>query len=123
RYHGCSRQPVRAALRAAARRAPDRRDPISGRARRGRARATEIDPAYKGLGLGTRLVEGALRDLRKRRARVIPICPLVAGYIRRHPEYADLVADDRASLAGTYQMGIRSVERETLRIEQARGLA
>jgi len=57
---------------------------------------TEIEPAYEGRGLATRLIEGALRDLRARGLHVIPICPLVAAYIRRHPEYAELVADDPA---------------------------
>jgi predicted GNAT family acetyltransferase len=57
---------------------------------------TEIDPAYEGHGLATRLIEGALRDLRERGLRVIPICPLVIAYLRRHPEYADLVTDDPA---------------------------
>jgi predicted GNAT family acetyltransferase len=57
---------------------------------------TDIDPAYEGHGLGTRLVEGALLDLRDRGRRIIPICPLVTGYIRRHPEYADLVVQDPA---------------------------
>ena len=55
---------------------------------------TEIDPAYEGQGLATRLVADTLRDLRTRGLRVIPICPIVAGYIHRHPEYADLVTDD-----------------------------
>lgn len=57
---------------------------------------TEIDPASGGHGLGMRLVEEALDDLRQRGRRVIPICPLVARYIRRHPEYAELVAQDPA---------------------------
>jgi uncharacterized protein len=57
---------------------------------------TEVDPAYEGHGLATRLIEGALDDLRERGLRVIPICPLVRAYIRRHPEYADLVVADPA---------------------------
>jgi uncharacterized protein len=55
---------------------------------------TEIDPGYEGHGFGTRLVEEALLDLRKRGRRVIPICPLVRRYIDRHPEFADLVVSD-----------------------------
>jgi uncharacterized protein len=55
---------------------------------------TDIDPAYEGHGLATRLVAEALRDLRSRGLRVIPICPIVSAYISRHPEYADLVTDD-----------------------------
>jgi predicted GNAT family acetyltransferase len=47
---------------------------------------TEIDPAYRGRGLGTRLVEAAIRDLRERGLDVVPICPFVTAYVRRHPE-------------------------------------
>ena len=55
---------------------------------------TEIDPGYKGRGLGTRLVEEALLDLRERGRRVIPICPLVRRYIDQHPEFGALVVKD-----------------------------
>ena len=56
----------------------------------------DIDPAFEHRGFGMRLVAGALRDLRNRGKFVIPVCPLVADYIHRHPEYADLVATDPA---------------------------
>jgi predicted GNAT family acetyltransferase len=56
---------------------------------------TEIEPALEGQGLGTVLVRGALEDIRSRGARVVPQCPFVAAYIRRHPEYADLVTVER----------------------------
>ena len=55
---------------------------------------TEIDPGYEGQGLGTRLIEEALLDLRARGRPVIPICPFVRRYIDRHPECADLAAKD-----------------------------
>jgi uncharacterized protein len=54
---------------------------------------TEVLPSAEGGGLGSRLVTGALDDIRARDLRVVPLCPFVAAYIRRHPEYADLVAD------------------------------
>ena len=50
---------------------------------------TEIEPSLRGRGLGTRLVEGALRDLRERGVRVVPLCPFIAGYIRHHPGSAE----------------------------------
>jgi predicted GNAT family acetyltransferase len=53
---------------------------------------TEIDPAYRGKGVGSRLVAGALEDIRRRGLSVVPTCPYVRAYIRRHPEQADLVA-------------------------------
>ena len=52
---------------------------------------TEVDPGREGEGLATELVHGALDDIRTRGLRVVPYCPFVAAYIRRHPEYEDLV--------------------------------
>jgi predicted GNAT family acetyltransferase len=53
---------------------------------------TEIEPAFEGHGLGSVLAAGALDDVRARGLKVRPLCPFVAAYIERHPEYADLVA-------------------------------
>ncbi len=47
---------------------------------------TEVDPAYKGRGLGNVLVQGALDDLRERGVAYRVICPFVAAYLRRHPQ-------------------------------------
>jgi uncharacterized protein len=58
---------------------------------------TEVDEAVEGTGVGSRLVRGALDDLRARGLRVVPLCPFVAAYLRRHPEDADLVAIDPAT--------------------------
>jgi predicted GNAT family acetyltransferase len=52
---------------------------------------TEIDEALKGSGAGAFLVRRSLDDVRAKGALVIPACPFVAGWIRRHPEYQDLV--------------------------------
>ena len=49
---------------------------------------------FEGHGVGSRLVQGALDDLRARGLAVVPLCPFVAGFIDRHPEYADLVTTD-----------------------------
>jgi predicted GNAT family acetyltransferase len=52
---------------------------------------TEVDDAYEGLGLGSRLAKAALDSVRERGLGVRPLCPFIAGYITAHPEYADLV--------------------------------
>ncbi len=54
---------------------------------------TEIDPAFEGRGVGSRLARGALDDVRARGLRVTPKCPFIAAWIARHPDYADLVAE------------------------------
>jgi predicted GNAT family acetyltransferase len=57
---------------------------------------TEVDPAYEGRGLASELVEGAFRDLRDRGLRIVPVCPYVRAWLRRHPDEADLIAPDPA---------------------------
>jgi predicted GNAT family acetyltransferase len=58
---------------------------------------TEVEPAFEGQGLGARLVAGALEDLRARGLKLVPQCPFVRAYLRRHPDQADLVAGDPAA--------------------------
>jgi len=53
---------------------------------------TEVLPAFEGRGIGSRLAAGVLDDARARGLSVVPRCPFIASYIRRHPAYADLVA-------------------------------
>lgn len=56
---------------------------------------TEIDDRFEGQGLGGRLVAQALENARDRGLAVLPFCPFVRGYIERHPEYLDLVPEER----------------------------
>jgi predicted GNAT family acetyltransferase len=53
---------------------------------------TEIVPARRNQGLGGQLVQGALDDVRRKGAKVVPYCWFVAEFIEEHPEYADLKA-------------------------------
>jgi predicted GNAT family acetyltransferase len=54
---------------------------------------TEVDPDVGESGLGSTLVRAALDDVRSRGEKVVPLCSFVRGWIERHPDYADLVAD------------------------------
>ena len=51
---------------------------------------TEVPPALGGKGVGSALVRGLLDIARAQGLKVVPKCPFVAGYIDKHPEYADL---------------------------------
>ncbi len=55
---------------------------------------TEVDDEFSGRGLGTRLVKTALDEVREAGGKVVPLCPLFAAYIERHPEYQDLVDEE-----------------------------
>ena len=53
---------------------------------------TEVDDKFGGRGVGSALARGALDDVRAGgQYDVIPLCPFIAGYIDKHPEYGDLV--------------------------------
>jgi len=53
---------------------------------------TEVDPAFKGRGVGGSLARGVLGDLRAKGVSVVPLCPFIRGWIDKHPEYRDLVS-------------------------------
>ncbi len=52
---------------------------------------TEIRDRFKGQGLASRLIAFSLDDARERGLEVLPFCPFVNSFVRRHREYADLV--------------------------------
>jgi predicted GNAT family acetyltransferase len=56
---------------------------------------TEVDDAYEGRGIGSRLAAGALDDARARGLRILPLCPFIASFIERHSEYDDLVDHEK----------------------------
>jgi uncharacterized protein len=63
---------------------------------------TEVDEAYQGRGLAGRLIRAALDGSRRKGLEVTPLCPYVANFIRRHPDYLDLVDEaHRGQLSGS----------------------
>ena len=52
---------------------------------------TEVDEACEGRGFGSRLAAAALDDARRQDLEVVPLCPFIAWYVERHPEYRRLV--------------------------------
>jgi predicted GNAT family acetyltransferase len=53
---------------------------------------TEVPPALSGQGVGSRLIKGALEQVRARGLTVVAKCTFVAGYLGKHPEFGDLIA-------------------------------
>jgi predicted GNAT family acetyltransferase len=52
---------------------------------------TEVPEALEGRGIGNILARVALDYARANRLRVVPRCKFIASFIKRHPEYQDLV--------------------------------
>jgi predicted GNAT family acetyltransferase len=55
---------------------------------------TEVLPAHEGRGIGSAIARNALDEVRRRSLMVIPACPFIAGFLRKHPEYQDLVTPE-----------------------------
>jgi predicted GNAT family acetyltransferase len=55
----------------------------------------EVSEACEGRGFGSKLAATALDDARRQGLEVLPLCPFVAWYVDRHPQYAELVASAR----------------------------
>ena len=59
---------------------------------------THTEVTLEGRGVGGALARAALDDVRARGLRAVPMCPFIAAWIRRHPDYADLVPEARRDL-------------------------
>lgn len=49
-----------------------------------------VHPEHRGRGVAGKLTQVALEFAREKSFRVIPMCPYIATYIRRNPQYEDL---------------------------------
>jgi uncharacterized protein len=56
---------------------------------------TEVEPAFQGEHLATHLAAFVLDDARKRDLAVLPFCPYISSWIRKHPDYTDLIPPAR----------------------------
>ena len=52
---------------------------------------TEIGEQFGGRGLASRLIAAALADTRSHGLRVVPVCPFVAAYVKKHPDFDEIL--------------------------------
>jgi len=55
---------------------------------------TEVPPPLEGHGLAGKLARTALDFAHANQLRVVPLCPYVADYLRKHAEYHDLLSPE-----------------------------
>jgi predicted GNAT family acetyltransferase len=51
---------------------------------------TEVDEEFGGRGLASIVIGEGLRATRTEGKRVVPVCPTVADFIKKHPEFNDI---------------------------------
>lgn len=54
---------------------------------------TWVPQALEGRGIAAQLTKTALETARENHWKIIPICSYTVAYMKRHPEYQDLLAD------------------------------
>ena len=52
---------------------------------------TEVPPELVGKGVGSKLIKGALDQVRADGLKVVAQCPFVKAFIGKNPDYADLL--------------------------------
>jgi predicted GNAT family acetyltransferase len=52
---------------------------------------TEVPPELGGKGVGSKLIKGALDQVRAAGLKVVAQCPFVKAYIEKHADYQDLL--------------------------------
>jgi hypothetical protein len=52
---------------------------------------TEVPESHGGKGIGTQLIRKTLEHIKAQDLTLIPLCPFVATYISKHPEWKALV--------------------------------
>jgi hypothetical protein len=52
---------------------------------------TEVPTPLEGKGIGSSLIKLTLEDVDAKGLTLVPLCPFVAAYIKRHPEWKRLV--------------------------------
>jgi uncharacterized protein len=56
---------------------------------------TQVDRALEGRGIAGKLVRFTLEEMRARGVGIVPVCPFYVTFLKRHPEFVDLVPADR----------------------------
>lgn len=55
---------------------------------------TEVPPELEGRGIASKLTRTALDYAREKGLEVVPLCPYVSRYLKKHSEYLDLLNDE-----------------------------
>ena len=53
---------------------------------------TEVPEAMEGKGVGSAIIQKTLQYAKDNNYKIVPICPFVQSFLKRHPEWNEIVA-------------------------------
>lgn len=53
---------------------------------------TEVPTELEGKGIASSMAKQVLQQIKDENLKLVPICPFIASYIRRHPEWKEILA-------------------------------
>ena len=53
---------------------------------------TEVPSEMEGKGIASSMVKQVFQQIRDENLKLVPLCPFVASYLKRHPEWKDILA-------------------------------
>jgi len=53
---------------------------------------TEVPKELEGKGIASEMIKQIFKKIKEENLKLIPLCPFVAGYIKNHPKYKELLA-------------------------------
>lgn len=53
---------------------------------------TEVPSELEGKGIASKMAKFALEQIKEEGLKLVPLCPFIASYLKRHTEYKDLLA-------------------------------
>jgi predicted GNAT family acetyltransferase len=56
---------------------------------------TEVPEQLEGKGAATAIIEKTLDYIEKSNLKLVPLCPFVVAYIKRHPEWTRIMAHNK----------------------------
>lgn len=52
----------------------------------------EVDRKLQGMGVATKMLQDVFYYIEQQNMKMVPLCPFIASYLKRHPEYQYLLA-------------------------------
>ncbi len=54
---------------------------------------TEVPSELEGKGIASSMAKQVLQQIKDENLKLVPLCPFVASYVKRHPEWKEILAE------------------------------